>query len=159
MDEVRSNAPAFFTDNLAGRSWKPGDMATSIRLDYRAVRATLRMPTAVAVPARVVLALLGSNRLEPMPAGGQSGRWGDWPDPIRYLLWHLRNPFEDLRKYSLGFGYADPGSIREQRISEHLRLWWWGFLPFPYYKRRIGRVQLMLGWKSRGIVSLTVRLA
>ncbi|WP_443081453.1 DUF1353 domain-containing protein [Thiohalorhabdus sp.] len=49
--------------------------------------------------------------------------------------------------------------VSVSRVTRHLRIWWWGWAPFPYYKRTVGPVRLMLGWKSRGILSATIRRA
>jgi hypothetical protein len=165
---------------IAERNWHPGAMSRAITWDrdlYEALRAHGWLGEALLFIAAALgpllylgggLALGGwawlyllpvlpvaTNRLEPMPAGGQAERWGEWPALVRWYLWHVRNPWEDLRKFYLGFGYAR--RVTEQRLTAHLRIWWWGWLPFPYYKRRAGPVQFMLGWKSRGIISLTVR--
>lgn len=95
----------FFANNIAGQSWRAGDMSTAIRLDYRAVAWSLNLPRLPGALVRLLAAALGpalyvlgalalggwawlyllplvplaSNRLEPLPAGGQAGRWQDRP--------------------------------------------------------------------------------
>jgi len=115
------------------------------------------------VPTLPFLPLM-SNRLEPMPAGKNDKKHMDWPAWMRWYWWHIRNPGEDLKKYFLGFGGA-------KRVS-HWDLWnndwnffrFWlarfgGFpvpVPFPYFKHQKG-LELMWGWKSRGLLSITIR--
>jgi len=113
---------------------------------------------------RILYAILGiSNRYEPMPIGNKSeinNLWSRWPPWIRYLLWRVRNPWEDLRKFYLGFAYAR--DIKTYQVSKHFKFWlarfrWIPFrIPFPYYKKQ-NFLEIMIGWKSRGILSVTIR--
>ncbi len=147
---------------VAGRSWNPGKMAKSITLDHYAVAATWQWPQPFGGLSRILLAIvIGSNRYEPMPAGGNWDRWPDRRPWIRWILWHIRNFCEDLRKFYLGFGYAQQADPIQ--VTKHFRIWMARFerlpwrLPFPYYKYSNSWIEIMIGWKSRGIVSVTIR--
>jgi hypothetical protein len=80
------------------------------RLDTDLVNATWKYPQPIGGIMRIGLALLGSNRVDPYPSGSRDKvrNWlSDYPRWVRYLAWHtIRNPWQDLLKYYLGFGYA-----------------------------------------------------
>lgn len=130
-------------------------------LDSKVVDWTYSIPLGVIL--RIIYSILGcSNRYEPMPIGNNPeiiNLWKDKSDFTRYILWRIRNPFEDLRKFYLGFACAN--DVQSQQFTEHLKLWWAKFdflsfrIPFPYYKRHFGNWRLMIGWKSRGIISIS----
>ena len=113
---------------------------------------------------RILYSIIGcSNRYEPMPIGNRPGvynLWQKWPPWIRYLLWRVRNPWEDLRKFYLGFACAQ--KVESYQVTNNFKFWlatfpWVPFrIPFPYYKRQ-NFLEIMIGWKSRGILSLTIR--
>ena len=177
-----------FVDNIAGDEWRPGSMSEEIALDYNLVSWSFDRPKLLGFMLRLLFSSFGlvayvainvaflpwwgwiallpllplaSNRLEPMPAGGKSDLWKDKNKWVRWYLWHVRNPFEDLKKYYLGYGYAE--ECVEQRLTENLKITWADFgkvkIPFPYYRNDnvFGKLQVMIGWKARGIVSFTVR--
>lgn len=115
---------------------------------------------------RILYSLFGiSNRYEPMPIGNRKrivNLWKDKPNWVRYLLWRVRNPWEDFRKMYIGFSYAE--DVKEVWWTKHFRWWIVKFknipfkIPFPYYKvNNFSGFQIMIGWKSRGILSFTVR--
>jgi hypothetical protein len=126
-------------------------------LDARLVAVTFRFWSwfGLGVLMRLILALLGSNRYEPFPIGNReyvNELWDDDPDWLRWLKWHLRNPWCDLRKFYFGFGYAT--------LVEHERKSWgwvhWARfdplpfkVPFPEWETRY----FVVGWEQRGILS------
>ncbi|MFW6177360.1 MAG: hypothetical protein ACOC43_03235 [Desulfohalobiaceae bacterium] len=133
-------------------------------LDSKLVAWSYYLPSILGSLARVALALLGSNRYEPMPIGNRehvNTLWAGKPGWYRWLRWHIRNPWEDLKRFYLGFGQAE--DVRWHGITEHFGFWLALFhflpfrIPFPYYKNKVWGWELMLGWKSRGVLSLTVR--
>lgn len=129
-------------------------------LDSKAVALTFRWWSllGLGVVLRVLFALLGSNRYEPFPIGNWkhfNTMWPDDPDWLRWLKWHLRNPWCDLRKFYLGFGYAMEVEHVEKSWG---RVHWARFavlsfaLPFPEWKTRY----LEVGWEKRGILSASL---
>lgn len=136
-------------------------------LDSRIVAYTFNLPTIVGLPLRILYSIVGlSNRYEPMPIGNNertNNLWKDKPDWLRYLLWKVRNPWEDLKKFYLGFANAE--SSDWYGLTDHFGFWLAKFkyipfrIPFPYYKNEFDNgLELMLGWKSRGVLSFTVRI-
>lgn len=126
-------------------------------LDARLVAVTFRFWSwlGLGVLLRLVLALLGSNRYEPFPIGnwpGHSTMWPDDSDWLRWVKWHLRNPWCDLRKFYMGFGYAV--FVKHKRTS-----WGWVHwarfdplpfkIPFPEWETHY----FVVGWEQRGILS------
>ena len=176
------------TDNVAGQSWRPGDMSRAITADRDVAAWSFGLPQMLGAVVRILTAglgpacyaaanrytmpwwgwllllpllPLGTNRLEPLPAGGQTWRWKGRPPWYRWYRWHVRNWCEDLRKSHLGFGAARRAT--NKRITKHLSIHWADFgkvrVPFPYYRHDnvAGALQVMIGWKTRGILSFTVR--
>lgn len=141
-------------------------------LDSRVVAWTYNIPIPViGLILRIIYSIIPfpiigmSNRYEPMPIGNRphvNNLWKNKSPWKRYILWRIRNPWEDARKFYLGF--ATCNDVKKHQITDHFVIWapkfkWLPFrLPtFPYYKRVIFGFQLMIGWKSRGIVSITFR--
>lgn len=145
-------------------------------LDSKIVAYSFKLPFIFGTIVRILLSIIiVSNRFEPFPIGNNeriTNLWSSYPDFIRYIMWKVRNPFEDLRKFYLGFGLAL--SVEEKIIwhketekrKTKLSIWMPKFkevpfrIPlFPYFKSspKSGGFQIMLGWKSRGILSLTFR--
>lgn len=134
-------------------------------LDSRIVAWTYNIPY-FGVILRILYSIVGiSNRYEPMPIANKERityLWKDKADWKRYLLWRVRNPWEDLRKMYLGFSYTE--DVKEVFWTNHFRWWlakfsWCPFrIPFPYFKvNDFFGIQIMIGWKSRGILSITIR--
>ena len=134
-----------------------------VTLDSKIVAWTYNIPLGI-IP-RVIYSIIGlSNRHEPMPIGNRkyiNNLWKDKPSWIRYILWKIRNPWEDLKKFYLGFATAE--DVTYTQITDHFKIWWAKFswcsfrVPFPYFTWEGNYVELKIGWKSRGILSFTVR--
>lgn len=146
----------YYTEEKAESFW--------FTLDPKIVAWTYDIPY-LGVILRIIYSIIGiSNRYEPMPIGNCDHvirLWWDKPDWLRYLLWKVRNPWEDFRKMYLGFTYAE--DVKQVYWAKHFCWWlakfkWCPFrIPFPYYKRKLWGFQFMIGWKSRGILSLTIK--
>lgn len=130
-------------------------------LDARLVALTFKLGPVLGCLARLALAILGSNRFEPSPIGNReyvNDLWKNDPAWLRALKWHIpRNPWCDLRKFYLGFGYALT-VIHEPRNWGYIR-WarfaWPRFrIPFPVFTCRFGHI----GWEERGILSAGINL-
>lgn len=154
-----------------------------VTLDAKLVAATFKLPQPLGAMARIILAgfgpticaagwfllsswafwllllLLvpfGTNRYEPFPIGNWKHgdtMWMIEPHYMRWLKWHIRNPLADLRKFYMGFAYAED-------VKHRPKPWgvvrWANFrplsfrVPFPDYDGEwIG-----IGWKQRGIASI-----
>ena len=133
-------------------------------LDSKLVAWSYSLPPVISWVVRFHLALLGTNRREPMPIGNRdsvTNLWKDSSDWYRWVRWHLRNLFVDLKRYYLGFGH-----YRDR--AEKKRYWWfivnwvkigpikWPFPridnPNPYYDFRIGwKDSGHLGFRSRDL--------
>lgn len=133
-------------------------------LDPKVVAFTYKIPYLGAV-LRVGYSIIGiSNRYEPMPIGNRPGitnLWKDKPAFIRYIMWRVRNPWEDARKFYLGFAQAE--KVDSIQVTKNFKIWLAKFkkipfrLPFPYYKVVNDWIDIRIGWKSRGIPSITIR--
>lgn len=129
-------------------------------LDARLVAWTFQAKSllGLGIVLRVLFALLGSNRYEPFPVGNRESvknLYKDNPDWLRWIKWHLRNPWCDLRKFYMGFGYA---TYVEHQEKPWGNVHWAKFslapfkIPFPEYECRF----CVVGWQQRGILSVSV---
>ncbi len=142
----------------------PGKWET---FDTRLYNATLRYPWLVGAFLRLLLALLNSNHQEPMPIGNNDhvrNLWASRPAWARYLLWRLRNPWEDLRKCWLGFGRAFYGDrlwaiyVLASRRAEVTIFAPWRVPLFPAVTLYPGgQWEIFAGFKKRGLFSLSAR--
>ncbi len=114
---------------------------------------------------RIIFCILGLNHRNPMPT--HLKMWDDKPQWMRWLLWRVRNPWEDLRKLYLGFGWAFytdklwylqsyKNDFTEFRIYAP-----WKIPLFPYFQKKLflfGREwDFRIGFKKRGLFSITFR--
>jgi len=125
-------------------------------LDSKVVALTFRVPILGAIP-RIILALFGSNRYEPYPIANYDATqlWPGDPPWKQWIKWHLRNPWCDLRKFYLGFGYA----LEVEHVEKP---WGWVHwarfaafpfaLPFPEWETRY----FVVGWEQRGILNASL---
>ena len=124
-------------------------------LDAKAVAFTFKLPHILGTRLRILLALLGSNRFEPFPIANNDAityKWENNPDWLRWLRWHIRNPWSDLRKFYLGFGYA-VFADNEQKGWGHIRWAHFKSLSFPIPFPVIETKWFKIGWKQRGILT------
>lgn len=136
-------------------------------LDTRLYNATLEQPWIVGAILRFLLALAGSNHQEPMPIGNNphvTNLWADKPQWVRYILWRLRNPWEDMRKFYLGYGlafYSDQlwvVDVADNKYTTTKIYAPWGAPVFPnIYVYLPANWEFFIGFKKRGMFSISLR--
>lgn len=137
------------------------------KLDCDLYNFSLKLPQPLGFLFRFLMAILGSNHRHPMPMSKQEDvayLWWDKPNWVRYLLWHYyRNPWADLRKLYLGFGwafYADKVWYIPLITTKRIRFWIkapWKIPLFPHFEWDNGTWEFDIGFKDRGIFSLSFR--
>lgn len=135
------------------------------KLDTRVFNWTFKFPIPIGTVLRIFFAFLNMNHRNPMPT--HLRMWDDKPQWKRWLLWRMRNPWEDLRKFYLGFGWAfytdrlwylQPykNGFTEFRVYAP-----WKIPIFPYFQKKLflfGREwDFRIGFKKRGLFSVTFR--
>lgn len=134
------------------------------RLDHDLYNWTYKFPVPLGTIFRIIFSILMMNHRNPVPISHNehvAHLWWDKPQWVRYLLWRVRNPWEDLRKLYLGFGwafYADK-LWRVELINKHktkLYIYAPYKIPlFPYFEKVIGSMELAVGFKKRGLFSIS----
>lgn len=79
------------------------------KLDTDLYNWTLKFPFPIGTFFRILFSILGMNHRNPVPISSShhvAHLWWNRPQWQRYILWRVRNPWEDLRKLYLGFGWA-----------------------------------------------------
>ena len=126
--------------------------------DSKIVAWSFKLPGVIGTIVRIFFALMPfifTNRYEPYPIGNNedvNNLYKGAPAFWRWFRWHIRNLYCDLRKFYLGFAYAEEvkhvqhkwGKIRWARFPNRKRA-----LPFPVLETRFGHI----GWEQRGILS------
>ena len=135
-------------------------------LDSDLYNETLNYPKPVGSILRFGLTLLSSNHQEPMPVGNNShvmNLWSDKPSWFRYIMWRIRNPWEDLRKLYLGFGWAFYQDklwyiplIENDKVDLKIYAPWKVPL-FPSFYLFHGNWEFFIGFKKRGMFSISIR--
>lgn len=136
-------------------------------LDADLYNRTLNYPKPIGTILRVLLAILLSNHQEPMPVGNNDhvmNLWRNKPNWFRYMMWRVRNPWEDLRKLYLGFGWAfykgklwyipviDNEYIRIRLYAPYKAPLFPEIYVFPFRKW-----EFFIGFKKRGMFSISLR--
>ena len=126
-----------------------------VTLDAKLVAYTFNVFQPLGFICRFILALLGSNRYEPFPIGNNqevTELWKNNPNWLRWLKWHVRNPWCDLRKFYTGFAYAS--EVYHEHRNKYLTIHWAKFnkrhIPFPEFTTKY----FVVGRQRRGILSI-----
>ena len=129
--------------------------------DSKLIAFTFKLPLFVGAPLRVIFSIIFcSNRYEPYPIGNNNyvnNLWKNKHPFIRWFLWHKRNPFCDLRKFYLGFGYAAK-VIHSPKKWGYVRWVKFSWIPFWIPFVDIKTKYIDFGWQKRGILSAKLKL-
>jgi len=138
------------------------------KLDTDVYNWTLKYPVPLGTVLRIGCCILNMNHRNPVPISSSEHvayLWWSYPQWLRWVLWRtVRNPWEDLRKLYLGFGwafYADKVwavDLVNKRKKFRIRIYApWKIPLFPQLDWYFWGMQLTTGWKKRGVLSLSFR--
>lgn len=115
------------------------------------------------------------NWWQPNPPTGYRPTWPQW---LRAVVWHLRNPAVNFFSAWIGFRratksetlaglrwtWSNTGRMEIWRDGGglYLAVFWprgWPFLPLPYVSVRWRRIETYLGWQYTGQLAFSLRPA